>query len=369
MAVAAVRFVYRALADGVVALIDEVHEAPTFVRLLILFVIGLLTKMSLFGSDVQWIYEDTNWLPLTQTTSWSAPFVLSHLLSQAGLGTPVGHHVLNLAIHAIVSLLVGSIGARLWQSSQAGWAAGTLFWLNPMAIAAIGYATAIQEMCVALGACLAAWILIRGWTWYGVLAAAVVIGMTLLVKTSAIGVALVPVVMLLIRPIAWRASSGWILAVAFIGFIGIYDFIPAGLAKRPPYDWILWPEEMLSQSSSAYYFAINAIIPVHVAFQYDWAGAVDSVLRLTLMAIPCAIFWIYRRTYAVEAFAAAWVVILIGVRLVFPSTIWPERAPELIYAQQFYPALPGMIWLIVSLGRRWIHSCYPVPTFLEGSSI
>ena len=67
--------------------------------------------------------------------------------------------------------------------------------------------------------------------------------------------------------------------------------------------------------------------------------------------------------------AAAWVVILIGVRLVFPSTIWPERAPELIYAQQFYPALPGMIWLIVSLGRRWIHSCYPVPTFLEGSSI
>ena len=366
MAVAAVRFVYRALAHGVVALIDEVHEAPVFVRLLILLVIGLLTKMSLFGSGVQWIYEDTNWLPLTETTSWRVPYVLSHLLWKAGFDTPVGHHALNLAIHGIVSLLVGSIGARLWQSSPAGWAAGTLFWLNPMAIPAIGYATGIQEMCVALGACLATWILIRGWTWYGILAAAVVIGVTLHVKTSAIGVALVPIVMLIVRPVSWRKPIGWILAAALAGFIWIYDFIPLALSKRRPYDWSLWPEEMLSQSFSVLLLAVNAVAPVKIAMQYDWVGPGTAFITSVEVMTACILAWIYRRTYAVEAFAVTWVVALIGVRLVFPSTIWPERAPELIYTQQFYPALPGMIWLIVSLGRRWIHSCYPVPTFTEG---
>ena len=369
MAVAAVRFVYRAIGDGVVALIDEIQDAPVFVRLLILFTIGVLTKMSLFWSDVQWIYEDTNWLPVTTLTNWRAPYVLSYLLSTFGFGTPVGHHALNLAIHGIISVLVGSIGARLWQSSPAGWAAGTLFWLNTMAIPAIGYATAIQEMCVALGACLAAWILIRGWTWYGVLAAAVVIGMTLLVKTSAIGVALVPLLMLIVRPVEWRVSIGWVLAVAFIGFIWIYDFILAGLAKRPPYNWVLWPEEMLSQSAHALRFAWTAALPFQVTFQLDWQPYWIGCLALVAIAIVTAEALASRLMAPAESFAVLWIVVVIGVRLIIPSTIWPERAPELMYVHQFYPALPGMIWLLVSLGRRWIHSCYPVPTFPEGSSI
>ena len=60
-----------------------------------------------------------------------------------------------------------------------------------------------------------------------------------------------------------------------------------------------------------------------------------------------------RRHFHVAAFALLWVAALISVRLIAPAVNWPDRAPEWIYAQQWYPALPGMVWLMVAAVRCW----------------
>jgi len=350
--------------------VDEIQEIETVPRIFILVGIAVGVMATLFQPTTQYLFEDSHWLPVTSLAvgEHRIPHVLSFLLWKIGAGTPVGHHLLNLGIHGIVSVFVGLVGVRLWASKPAGWACASLFWLHPLAIPAIGYASALPEMLVALGSVLTAWILLLGWTWYVLTVAGVVIAVTLSVKSSAIGVVAVPLLILLVRPIRWKTWGGEALAVIMVGGFLVGPFVQYVFTTRVPYSWADWPSEMLSQSSHLVGFILNGWLPLWVTFQFDWVSWQAGAGALVAGLITCLLVWSERAIYPVEAFALLWVPALIGIRLLIPAVTWPERAPELLYAQQCYPALPGMVWLIVGVGRRIVESCYPVP-ILKGSPL
>ena len=102
----------------------------------------------------------------------------------------------------------------------------------------------------------------------------------------------------------------------------------------------------------AWKLAIQSFSPFGIAFQLDPEQASLGALYWMFAALIAFGVWLARRSIPLVAFAILYVLALITVRLGVPASNWLDRAPEMWYTQQWYPALPGMVWLLVSLFVR-----------------
>lgn len=100
-------------------------------------------------------------------------------------------------------------------------------------------------------------------------------------------------------------------------------------------------------AAQAFTLAAESWLPVGIAFQLDpmspWLGAWALLLLIAIAGIS----WLTLDWHRAETLGILYVIALIAVRLVIPASNWPDRAPEMWYTQQWYPALPGMVWLLV----------------------
>ena len=320
------------------------------------------------------IYEDIHWYPWDRPWTWDLASVRPPMFAAWGLAflgwsTPIGHHVWNFVLHVTVALLVWRVGLCLWLREGPATAAAALFLLHPLAVPSVGYAIAQTEIMVALGGLAIAWTLLAGhWTWHRGALGGILLTLTLMVKASALGVLAVPILVASVRHEerrdlwhALRASDqtqrSIIAAVFYLLGIGVwlvrYGDTLGWLPQQ--YPWRQWPEEMLIQSVIVWQLAAQSILPIGIAFQRDWTWVpltAQAVLALALIGTGAWAVAV-RRHYPVAMFGILWSLTLIGVRLVVPVVpSGTPRAPEWIYAQQWYPALPGMIWCMVDAGRR-----------------
>lgn len=328
---------------GLRALIDE-----TWWRLTMLTISALVIYSSLLFGPSDFLYEDAFPKGVAGWSEARLPYVIWGFIPSTD---PAVYHALNLGVHAITSLMVGLVAWRIWRSPDTAWAAGSLFWLHPLAIPAVGYAQALPEMLVGLGAVTVTWCLLQRRTWWWIGSAAVVLLVTVNVKESAIGVLLIPVVTLILRPIRWRLSGGWVaIGIFLLYLVGVDASVRAVQQELHGYPWNLWPEEMAPMTTQATLFFVQSIVPVGIAFQTDPTAPI--------LAVPCVIvglcwgiwLWRDRRHNPAPLFAFAYILAIIGIRLVWPTSNWPDRAPEMLYAQQWYPALPAVLWGLVALG-------------------
>lgn len=341
----------------------------TILRFSALAFAAIFMFSDLLSVQASFVFEDRNVLP------WTGPiphtFRLHYLIWGAlKLAEPWQYHWLNLGVHALTSLMVGLVGFRLrdlygircrcWiqgfdrdfpNASASGWACGSIFWLSPLAVPAVGYASALPEMLVCLGAVTLTWTLLQDRTWYWLCAAGVILFITLNVKSTAIGVLLLPVVSLIVRPIQWRASAGWIIVGVFLTFIVGVTFAErvSFIFFGNTYPWHRWPEEMLPQAAYAGWLAVQSILPMGIAFQIELAPAFMGGIFWIIWIGYVATAWASRRRFPIFAFSFFYILALITVRLVVPASNWLDRAPEMWYTQQWYPALPGMVWGLVSV--------------------
>jgi len=346
-------------------------EAPISLRICVLILCGMAEFTTFLDRSTAFVFEDSNVLP------WKGPFTFTPKLSYLIWGAlhltdPWQYHALNLGVHALTSVMVGLVAAKLWPAwyrfdyigdghygngwhisrptNGLAWACGSIFWLHPLAIPAVGYAAALPEMLVCLGAVSLTWALLHGWKWRWICLAGSILLLTLNVKQSAVGVLLLPAVVLIVRPIRWRGYAGWFWAFGFLAFLAGVTVAQSVDFVRTSYPWHRWPEEMLPMAAQAWVLAAQSILPIRIAFQLDpqpeWLGILSWIAGWSITA-GLVVFCLGMR-WRVTAFAILYVLALITVRLIVPASNWQDRAPEMWYTQQWYPALPGMVWLLVS---------------------
>ena len=243
----------------VVLLADLAERATDRVWQRILWLSLLLTAAYRHLWPADWLFEDPHILPFAAGyDGQNLAYRLYSGLTWLGIGTPSGHHALNLAVHVVSSLLVGLVGYRLWRSRDAAWAAGALFLLHPLALPAVGYASALPEMLVTVGALTACWLLLSG-QWAG---AILVLWITLTVKYSAIGVVAIPlIVWLTVRPIPRRWT--WVVLLTGLILISVAVWrqsLPLQFI-RTMYPWERWLEEMLPNLIGVHALLVSSISP------------------------------------------------------------------------------------------------------------
>jgi len=93
---------------------------------------------------------DSLYRPLTALT-----FKMNYAL---GGGQPCGFRVVNLALHALATVLVAALARRLWRRDAAAWVAGLLFAVHPIHAEALGLVVGRGEL---LAGVLVTWMLWR----------------------------------------------------------------------------------------------------------------------------------------------------------------------------------------------------------------
>lgn len=200
-----------------------------------------------------WVYDDANWLPDGVGTKWAlAPF---RWASWIGSGEPWALHALGLVAHLACGWLLWSIGRR-WISRVGMSVALTLFWLHPIQVETVAYASGSLEAVIACYGLMAVWLWRSDAPWRQV-AAFGFLGLAWSVKWSAwplplalyavgatsIGVDwLIPVIVVVIAGIAWHPSVLFWLS-------GTLHHLPAfgvrlaltGAELTRGLLWMLWP--------------------------------------------------------------------------------------------------------------------------------
>ncbi|MCK6447562.1 MAG: tetratricopeptide repeat protein [Planctomycetes bacterium] len=106
-------------------------------------------------ANVEWAFTHThasNWHPLT----WIAHMVNVELFGLA----PRGHHVVNVAVHALNAWLVFALLVRFGAARTSAWLGAALFALHPLRVESVAWVAELKDV---LGACFAL-LALHAWT-------------------------------------------------------------------------------------------------------------------------------------------------------------------------------------------------------------
>lgn len=265
-------------------------------------------------------------------------------------------HVGELALHILIAILLARTIAVVTSSPSAAILGGSLFLVNAFAVPAIGYATAWREMTVCGLAVLTVCVLVSfrsEWRWLAGIGCAAGV---LLVKPSAAGFVAVPLLAWLTLEQGIRIIAiDWLVTIAALVLSGETTYGYWGPRLPTPLFEPGWLAHSLVQSTAVVGMTLQSVLPYGIAEQLDWAvlpwQTQMQAAVLIVAAILTALFWIVRRRRLLAAFGILWIALAIGPRILVhtkESSGAVTRAPEVIYAQQWYPALPGVIWILVS---------------------
>lgn len=303
----------------------------------LLILVGLALRWAALSSG--FVYEDR----VSLLAPWLVgPRMLTYV-SWRLVQTPGAAHALNLALHLVNTALFAWLVARLALAPFAQIAAVTLFWLHPLTVEAVAYATGRADLFALMGI-LIAMIAATGASvsWVG-LAAGVALGLA--GKESAIvGFGLVPLVMrnsrrrivllsgALVCGLGLWHMGGWgALQVRTAEFADLSAHLPAA-------DWFRLQATATIRLMA---LALNPWMGQTVDYDYDRLSlTVQTVCAVSLLPLVVAA-WLYRHTLI--GLGLGWVLIASLPR-------WFVQTPRSYYNEhQFYTALPGMVLVVAGL--------------------
>jgi len=276
---------------------------------------GILTTPSWWGAD----RRTALWRPLTTSS-----FALDHALF--GLA-PLAYHAENVALHAVVSVLVLTVFAAAGVATPIAGAAALLFAAHPVHTEAVANVVGRAELIAAAGF-LAAW---RAWLAAGAarggrriawrLAALVAYVLAMLGKENAITLPAVLLLAGLVRPSdaaparsPRRRAAAWIaLAACGIAFVALRTVVVGGVTPKPelldnPLALLPTLPRLFTAIAVIGRYALRLVFPLWLSadYSFDQIPAVATPLDpgflagLTVMvATAAALWWARRRAPAI----------------------------------------------------------------------
>lgn len=258
-------------------------------------------------------------------TSWCWEVAQQH--------TPLTFHLVNLALHALVTGLVALLVWRVTANGYATAAAAAFFCLNAIAVEAVAYLSGRSELLAAagvLGACLAG--LARRW-WLAV----VCLGIGLGGKESAlVAFALLPLLLW------YRHALSARLTFAGLGVVTAASlwFSRAWWAGAPSREaWALLQTRALAR------LVTLSVFPFGQTVDYDYAHVSVLMQWLAACALLAAIGWAWRHRHRARLAwcGVCWVLCAALPRLLVPT-------PRSVFTEhQFYVPLVGMSLVLASV--------------------
>ncbi len=241
-------------------------------------------------------------------------------------------HAVNLALHGLVTVLVGLLVWRLTGHAVGALLAAAFFGLNAINVEAVAYLSSRGELLAAvgaIGACLAA--VSRRW-W--LVPVALVVGWS--GKESAvIALLLVPVCLWYQRGRPW----GWVTGLAAV--IVVYQ-----LLERTWQWWQDGPSRLswaLTQSTAIARLTALAVLPFGQTVDYDYARVPVALQVFAAGMIVAGLVWAVRQRNRLLLCGAAWTACACAPRLLVPT-------PSSVFSEhQFYLPLVGMALILASL--------------------
>ena len=279
--------------------------------------------------------------PVVQTT-----YALNYAL---GKYLPLGYHLVNVALHGVVALLVYLVVSGLTGQRLLGWWGGAFFALHPVQSQAVNYISSRAEILGALGILAAFYLLVvkkghRIW-------ALLVFGLALLAKSTAL--ALLPLMMIYewMQPSdqrRWRVHIPvWALALVYLGLIKANGFLSRSMAQEVrPYTEHLW-----TQIKALVYYLKLVFMPVGLSIEHGFTtsqglgeAAVLSSLALVLSLIYLALSGLQRDSWGSQA--VLWFGASLGLTFLVPLNV-------LVNEHRLYLAVGGgLLGILGYLGER-----------------
>lgn len=331
---------------------------------LVLLVLTLSAYRSVWSAG--WVYEDRATLTAaTESASWAR--AVSNWTWRM-TPTPRAAHLVNLACHLVIAVLLGLLVRRLGLTTLGMWVVVLAWLLHPLTTETVAYVKARSEQLVLIGALLAMIAAAgRWWRPWGLVG--MVGGSVLAVGAEPSGVVVVLLVPLVIwygRHRYWREVPLWapwwfpaiIAAELILGGILWYGGLravvnadtEAGLAVVTAVTWWQWG---LAQSGAVWYWCLAVVWPAFVTPDLD----VDRLSGLTrgmgvgLMLAGAVIAVRCHRTRPLVTLALLWTLCAIGPRLLV------QTPRSYLNAAQFASAFMG-VTLLAGVGaehlrERW----------------
>ena len=309
------------------------------------------------------VYEDRRWLAeaIVRPSVWPRPRSLALWAWWLAPGARAAH-LLSLALHLLVSGLVGVLAWRLGLSRGAAWFAAGLLALHPLTSEAVGYLSARTELLAAvgvLGACLLATVAFRPWSW---LAIASCLWLGVMGKESAsVGFLLVPLVYwatgdrLIAEVTSYVAalgvaigvilSGGWQL-IADRGGSAVYADNGTTVLAIMDVSWWPW---LLVQATAAMRLLGQAVLPLTLTVDYDYDVVALWVRYAALAGLVAlaGLAWSQRSRRPLVTFGLAWTLLAILPRFIV------QTPRGILNEHQFLTPLIGLVIAGAALWDEW----------------
>jgi tetratricopeptide (TPR) repeat protein len=241
--------------------------------------------------------EAPDYWPLTLTTFWAEWRLWG--------ASPLGYHLVNLALHLAEVLLLWRILRRL--RLPGAWLAALLFAVHPVNVESVAWVTQRKNLLAMLFYLSSIWAFLRaGWPgegakrggWYAASLAAFVLAM--LSKGS---VAILPLVLLGI--VAWHRRLSWrdglwagpfLLVAGALTAVNVW-FQGHHLASAEVIRRATPLERLLGAGAAVWFYLSKAVLPFNLTFFYpQWRIAAGQILwYLPLLAAAGLTVWLWRR--------------------------------------------------------------------------
>lgn len=299
---------------------------------------------------VGWLYDDAGWLPSGPFTVATAPFAAAVWI---GGGLPWGVHGLLVLLHLVNGLLLWTVTAA-WFSPAARTLVLMLFWLHPLQVEGVAYASGGVEVLLTTYVLIAWWASQRGSGWWVVSALSLCLGARL--KFSAVPILLVvPVAIAVARRVPWDVLGGllWL-----GGLVGAVIARPALMGYAHLGDASARLEGASTLALAGWRYLAFILVPSGFSIEHDWAAVPVTVRLCALVAAfgVGVVAWGVRQSWPALGWAWLWIVGLLA-----PRALTLPAAPPLTEHHTYLPFLA--IWLLV--GAAWDRLVVHVPLSQE----
>jgi protein O-mannosyl-transferase len=296
--------------------------------------------------DLRRIFTENYWGTSRHSPNWRPLIILSYALNYRISDKPWAFHVVNVALHGMVTAVFYLLAGEALRSRWAASAAACVFAVLPIHTEAVANVVGRAELLAAGAIFLPMWIALR-WekcgAWPAVSIGLAVLAGMLCKENTIVAVALIPIaVYLLRRRIAWLPTSAALAGV--LAYLVLWKTVPAesgkGHVTASIIDNALFSAPWLTRALNAVHllglYAFRTVLPIHLAADHSFdqlpvRPAGDPILWLEAVAVvlglTAAVAFTFRRRPALALGLAFFPLsFAVTANIVFPiGTIFAER--------------------------------------------
>jgi len=255
------------------------------------------------------------------------------------------YHLVNIALHALASILVAALAGHLIGRDSAVWIAGLFFLLHPLATEPVNYISSRSE---SLAACFYLLVLLLHVRRHRLLGGHISYGAALLSKSVALSA---PLTLWFLDRMRGRVSSlraygsYALIAVAYLFIVYQNRFLgdSLGVPVRT------WSVQLWTQLKAPAYYIYTAFMPVRLNVQhqfYQSQGPFESAVWLGAALVLSLVFLAWRGRKTLPGWLLLWAGMVLSPTFIMPLNM-------LVNERRLYLPLAGLAWLLAWCWRRF----------------